>query len=103
MKTASATPKVSAYAWLVFFLSACFLFYKYILQVSPSVMSAELMRDYSLTGTALGFLVGFYFYTYLIMQIPSGILLIVMDPIKSPHSLFFFVLQAFSFFPKRIR
>lgn len=38
-------------------------------------MTHDLMKTYSLTGTSLGFLVGFYFYTYLIMQIPSGILL----------------------------
>lgn len=67
--------KPNIYAWLVFFLSACFLFYKYILQISPAVMTTDLMKAYSLTGTSLGFLVGFYFYTYMIMQIPSGILL----------------------------
>ena len=67
--------KPTGHAWLIFLLSASFLFYKYILQISPSVMSTELMHTYSLTGTSLGFLVGFYYYTYLIMQIPSGILL----------------------------
>ncbi len=67
--------KPLAYSWLLFFLGACFLFYKYILQVSPAVMTTDLMRTYSLTGTTLGFLVGFYFYTYMVMQIPSGILL----------------------------
>lgn len=67
--------KPPAYAWLVFIISASFLFYKYILQISPAVMTSELMKAYSLSGTGLGFLVGFYFYTYMIMQIPSGILL----------------------------
>jgi len=62
--------KPSSYAWIVFALSACFLFYKYILQVSPAVITHELMQTYALTGTSLGFLVGFYFYTYMIMQIP---------------------------------
>lgn len=74
--------KPTSYAWLVFFLSASFLFYKYILQVSPAVMTADLMRTFSLSATALGFLVGFYFYTYLIMQIPSGILLDRYSPGK---------------------
>lgn len=72
---AKIVTKPSSYAWLVFALSACFLFYKYILQVSPAVMTHELMQTYALTGTSLGFLVGFYFYTYMIMQIPAGILL----------------------------
>lgn len=75
MQNNPSIAKPKAYAWVVFFLSACFLFYKYILQVSPAVMTNDLMRAYSLTGTSLGFLVGFYFYTYMIMQIPSGILL----------------------------
>lgn len=82
MSKLNFSSKPKPYAWLVFFLSACFLFYKYILQISPSVMSADLMKTYSLSGTALGFLVGFYFYTYLIMQIPSGILLDCYGPHK---------------------
>lgn len=62
-------------AWLLILLAAAFLFYKYILQISPAVIAHDLMQSYQLTATALGFMVGFYFYTYLIMQIPSGILL----------------------------
>lgn len=65
----------NTYAWLVFILSAGFLFYKYILQVSPAVMTDDFMRAFDLTGTGLGVLVGFYFYTYMIMQVPSGIIL----------------------------
>ncbi len=65
----------SIFAWLVFLFSAGFLFYKYVLQVSPSVMTGDLMRAFDLNGTGLGVLVGFYFYTYMAMQIPSGILL----------------------------
>jgi len=67
--------QINPKAWLVLALSACFLFYKYVLQVSPAVMSDHLMQTFSLSGTSLGFLVGFYFYTYSIMQIPAGILL----------------------------
>ncbi len=73
---------IRLYAWLIFFLSACFLFYKYVLQVSPSVMAPELMHTFSLSGTLLGVLAGSYFYTYLIMQIPSGILLDRFGPRK---------------------
>ena len=71
----SATKSTSIFAWLVFIFSAAFLFYKYILQVSPSVMTDDFMRAFDLSGTGLGILVGFYFYTYMVMQIPSGILL----------------------------
>ena len=56
-------------------LAAFFLFYKYILQVSPSVMSHELMSAFSLNGAGLGFMAACYFYTYMILQIPAGLLL----------------------------
>jgi sugar phosphate permease len=46
-----------------------------VIQVSPGVMSSELMRAYSLTGAGLGNLAACFFYAYLIMQIPVGLLL----------------------------
>lgn len=67
--------KKSFYPWLVISLSAFFMFYKYILQVSPSVMTTDLMRTFQITGTGLGNLAACYFYTFLLMQIPVGILL----------------------------
>lgn len=70
----------SMYPWLVFILSSSFLFYKYLLQVSPSVMSDELMASFHLTGAALGNLVAFYFYAYLCMQLPVGLLLDHFSP-----------------------
>ncbi len=62
-------------AAIVVILCACFLFYKYILQISPSVMSQDLMRAFSLDGAGLGFMAACYFYTYAILQIPAGMLL----------------------------
>lgn len=67
--------KKSFYPWLVISLSAFFMFYKYILQVSPSVMTTDLMRTFQITGAGLGNLAACYFYTFLLMQIPVGILL----------------------------
>lgn len=58
--------------WLV---CACFYGYQYFLQVSPSVMANDLMRDFSVNATALGNLAACYFYTYAAMQIPVGVLL----------------------------
>lgn len=68
------------YTWSVVFLSALFLFYKYVLQVSPSVMANELMHKYAVTGAGLGNLAACYFYTFLIMQLPVGILLDRFNP-----------------------
>jgi MFS family permease len=37
-------------------------------------MTGELMRDFNLSAAALGNLSGFYFYSYWLMQIPTGVL-----------------------------
>lgn len=63
------------YPWLIWFLSSSFIFYKYSLEVSPSIMVPDLMQAFSLDGRALGNLSAFYFYAYLLMQLPVGILL----------------------------
>ena len=68
------------YPWLVISLCAFFLFYKYILQVSPSVMTDQLMREFKIDGTGLGNLAATYFYAYLIMQLFVGVLLDKYSP-----------------------
>ena len=61
--------------WLIFISALGFVFYKYVLQVSPSVMTHQLMATFHLNGVELGSLVGSYFYAYLLMQLPVGVLL----------------------------
>lgn len=70
------------YPWLVWLLAASFMYYKYLIQVSPGVMSKQLMSAYSLTGAGLGNLAACFFYGYLLMQIPVGILLDKWSPGK---------------------
>lgn len=60
--------------WLVWGLGCLFYFYECLLQVSPSVMSAELMRDFAVTSHTLGILSGIYFYSYAAMQLPCGVM-----------------------------
>lgn len=72
----------SLYPWLVWLLAASFMYYKYLIQVSPGVMSKQLMSAYSLTGAGLGNLAACFFYGYLLMQIPVGILLDRWSPGK---------------------
>lgn len=68
------------YPWFIWFLGACFFFYKYLVQVSPSVMTGDLMQAFDIQGTGLGNLSACYFYAYLIMQVPVGILLDKYSP-----------------------
>jgi MFS family permease len=72
----------SLHAWLIWLLSALFMFYKYALEVSPSVMTSTLMSTFHINGTALGNLAACYFYAYLLLQIPAGLLLDKIGPRK---------------------
>lgn len=69
-------------SWIVWGLGCLFYFYECLLQVSPSVMSNELMRDFSVTSQTLGLLSGIYFYSYSAMQLPGGVLLDYFGPHK---------------------
>src|SRR3989338_237610 len=62
-------------AWLIWGICALFMFYKYGLEVSPSIMTGTLMKAFSLDGVQLGNLAASYFYAYLLLQIPAGLLL----------------------------
>lgn len=69
-----------AYPWIVWTIAASFFFYKYLVQVSPSVMTEDLMKAFQVNAAGLGNLSAFYFYSYLIMQIPVGVLLDKYSP-----------------------
>jgi MFS family permease len=71
---------VKAYPWIIWTIAASFFFYKYLIQVSPSVMTDDLMKAFQVHGAGLGNLSAFYFYAYLIMQIPVGIMLDRFSP-----------------------
>jgi len=61
-------------AWLIWGLAALFYMIGFFQRVAPAVMTEELMRDFQIGAAALGNLSAFYFYSYVAMQIPTGIL-----------------------------
>ncbi len=65
---------------MIWSLSAFFMFYKFAIEVSPSVMTGTLMSEFNIDATQLGNLAACYFYAYLILQIPVGILLDKFGP-----------------------
>ncbi len=69
------TKHVTARSYWVFSLVALFLFYEMGVQVSPSVMTHQLMQAMNMGAVGLGLMSGVYFYTYTAMQIPAGLLL----------------------------
>lgn len=68
------------YPWIIITLCSFFLFYKYVLQVSPSVMTSSLMAEFHISGVALGNLAATYFYAYLVTQLFVGPLLDRFSP-----------------------
>jgi MFS family permease len=61
-------------AGLIWGLASLFYLIGFFHRLSPAVMTQELMRDFNISAAALGNLSGFYFYSYWLMQIPTGIL-----------------------------
>ena len=61
-------------AWLIWSLASLFYVIGFFHRLAPAVMTQELMRDFDISAAALGNLSGFYFYSYWLMQIPTGIL-----------------------------
>ena len=61
-------------AWSVWGTAALFYLVGFYLRVSPAVMTNELMRAFSITAGDLGNFSAVYFYTYVLMQIPTGVL-----------------------------
>lgn len=66
--------KMSFSPWLVWGLGAAFFFAEYFARVAPSVMVPDLMRDFGVDALRLGTLSAFFYYAYVSMQIPVGIL-----------------------------
>lgn len=64
----------------MYVLTSVFLFFEMALQVSPSVMSSQLMQSLNMTAFGLGIMSGCYFYTYAFMQLPSGMLFDRFNP-----------------------
>lgn len=65
---------------IVMVFCSLFLFYKYVLQVSPSVMTEQLMRHFHVHGFGLGNLAATFFYSYLVAQFFVGPLLDKYNP-----------------------
>lgn len=69
----SKTPPMHL-AWMVWGLGAVFYLMGFFQRVAPAVITSELMREFDISAAALGNLSAFYFYSYMAMQIPTGIL-----------------------------
>lgn len=69
-------------SWTIWGCGAALYLLGFFQRVAPAVMTAELTQDFGLTGAGLGNLSAFYFYSYVAMQIPTGILADKLGPRK---------------------
>lgn len=78
MDTTSNPPLKTA--WFIWGLGALFYLMGFFQRVAPAVVTEELMREFQISAAALGNLSAFYFYAYVAMQIPTGIIADVWGP-----------------------
>jgi hypothetical protein len=63
-----------ALAWTVWGLGALLYLIGFYQRVAPAVITDQLMLEFAIGGAALGNLSAFYFYSYVAMQIPTGMI-----------------------------
>ena len=73
--SAPPEPVVTWRSWMVWGIAALFYLTGFYQRVSPAVMTSELMHDFGLGAKSLGSLSAFYFYFYVAMQVPVGVLI----------------------------
>lgn len=78
----AALIRMPGYAWLAWGLGALLFFSEYFARISPSVMVPDLMRDFHVTAWQLGSLSAFFYYPYILMQLPVGMLVDRFGPHK---------------------
>lgn len=62
-------------AWVVWVAAAIFYWYEMILRAGASVMTQGMMDTFTINATQLGLLTSFYYWAYVPLQIPCGMLL----------------------------
>jgi MFS family permease len=67
-------------AWTIWGFGALFYLMGFFQRVAPAVITAELMQEFNISAAALGNLSAFYYYSYVAMQIPTGILADIWGP-----------------------
>ncbi len=60
--------------WLIWGCAGLFYLYEMILRASPGVIAKDLMSDFGVASTALGVLSSCYYYSYVALQIPCGVI-----------------------------
>lgn len=71
----SARKKRMRMAWSVWVISAVFVLFQFFLQLSSGEIIGGLMKTFALTAFGAGVLVSSYYYIYVLLQVPAGMLM----------------------------
>jgi len=71
---------LQARAWLVWIVSLLFVLFQFFLQLSSAEMISGLMKSFSLSASGGSLLVGSYYYIYVLLQSPAGMMLDLYGP-----------------------
>lgn len=74
-KTLTSAKKHMRIAWSIWFISALFVLFQFFLQLSSGEILAGVMKTFSLSTLGAGILISSYYYVYVLLQTPAGILL----------------------------
>lgn len=66
---------VSAGTLFMCLLASLLYCYDYLIRVAPTVITADLMQYFSISNAGFGSFIAYYYYAYVPMQIPAGLLL----------------------------
>src|SRR5215831_8102510 len=67
-------PAATLRGWLAYGTAGFFVFYQMMLQSLPSVIRDGLVVDFSLTDSGFGSLSASFYYPYIVLQVPAGLL-----------------------------
>ncbi|MDR1031913.1 MAG: MFS transporter [Holosporales bacterium] len=67
-------------SWVTWSIANVFYLYEVVLRVSPSVMTDDLMYHYGITTSILGMMVSCFYYSYVTLQVPCGLILDKLGP-----------------------
>ncbi len=67
--------KMAITAWIVCGIGALYYAYEYLLRIAPSAMEGSLRHHFGLSATGFGLLSSIYYYAYVPMQLPVGVLM----------------------------
>ena len=71
----TARKKRMRLAWWVWFVAAVFVLFQFFLQLSSGEVISALMKTFALSAFGGGVLVSSYYYIYVLLQTPAGILM----------------------------